>query len=483
MAPVDARTVGRYAIHGEIASGGMATVYLGRLLGAAGFARTVAIKRMHPALAKDPEFVSMFVDEARLAAQIHHPNVVSTLDVVARDGELFVVMEYVHGESLASLVRSTRARGARLPARVALRIVADVLAGLHAAHEARSDHGEPLGIVHRDVSPQNVLVGAEGVTRIIDFGVAKAAGRLQTTRDGQLKGKISYMSPEQLLGESVDRRSDIYSASVVLWEILTGERLFQGDNEGNTVHRVLLGGVRPPSEVVDSVPREVDAIVLKGLERKARDRFATARDMGHALDALHPAPAHEVTDWVKGTASETIGARAKQVSQVETGLLEATQVLGGGALVPRTRSDVAPAAARLVVRTAEAEGGAPPPRPRRRAVWVVAVAAVGVVTLLYARARSPSPSLSPPPPPIASQTAAAAPPDTAPPAPASAPETTSSSAPASKPVTTARGAARTRAPAAKPPAADTPPRNCNPPFTVDDNGVRTYKRECVAGKP
>jgi serine/threonine protein kinase len=215
--------IGRYALSEEIAHGGMATVHIGRLRGSAGFARTVAIKRPHPQYARDPEFVAMFVDEARLAARIHHPNVVSTLDVVAREGELFLVMEYVQGESLSRLVHLARQRRERVPEPMVASIVAGVLHGLHAAHEARGEGGELLGLVHRDVSPQNVLVGTDGVARVLDFGVAKAAGRIHTTRNGELKGKLAYMSPEQLCGE-VTRMTDVYAAGVVLWEALAGAR-------------------------------------------------------------------------------------------------------------------------------------------------------------------------------------------------------------------------------------------------------------------
>src|SRR5277367_6635205 len=199
MSPGDAasRIVGRYAIFDAIASGGMASVHFGRLIGPAGFSRTVAIKRLHESFALDPEFVSMFMDEARLAARIRHPNVVPTRDIVALEQELLLVMEYVPGESLSLLLK--RARLARKP--VPIPIVADIimqaLSGLHAAHEAVGEAGEPLCIVHRDVSPQNILVGTDGVARVLDFGVAKAIGTMHQTRAGQVKGKIRYMAPEQ----------------------------------------------------------------------------------------------------------------------------------------------------------------------------------------------------------------------------------------------------------------------------------------------
>src|SRR5689334_6854534 len=206
---------GRYAIGVEIASGGMATIHLGRLIGPVGFSRTVAIKKLHPQLAKDPQFTTMFLDEARLAARIHHPNVVQTLDVVAQGGEVFLVMDYVAGESLAAIQRRTAARGEPIPMQIAVTVITDMLHGLHAAHEATNEHGEPLHIVHRDVSPHNILVGADGISRVLDFGIAKAIGRLHNTREGQIKGKLAYMAPELIRAGQVTRRTDIFVAAVV----------------------------------------------------------------------------------------------------------------------------------------------------------------------------------------------------------------------------------------------------------------------------
>src|SRR5262245_60378789 len=232
------RTAGRYVLYDEIASGGMGSVYLGRLEGPGGFSRTIAIKRMHPHLAKDPEFAAMFLDEARVAARIAHPNVASTLDVVHWEGQLLVVMEYIHGQSLAKLMSELRAAGKRVSLPVAISVIVDVLHGLHAAHEAKTPTGVPLDVVHRDVSPQNVLAGLAGLARLLDFGVAKASSQLPSTKDGRIKGKLAYMAPEQLMREPIDRRTDIFSASVVLWESLVGKRLFSGDSEGDTVTRI-----------------------------------------------------------------------------------------------------------------------------------------------------------------------------------------------------------------------------------------------------
>ncbi len=324
-----ARVVGRYALYAEIAAGGMATVHIGRLLGPVGFSRTVAIKRLHPQFAKDPEFVSMFLDEARLAARIRHPNVVPTLDVVATQGELFLVMDYVQGESLSRLVRGARESGQRIPPRIVATIMSGALHGLHAAHEARNERGEPLGIVHRDISPQNILVGTDGVPRVLDFGVAKAGGRLQTTREGQLKGKLAYMAPEQLSGH-VTRQTDIYAAAVVLWEALAGKRLFSGENEAAILGKVLNGVIRPPSHIFldptrthESVPmhgvEELDRITLRGLDRDPTKRFQTAREMAVAVErCIGLASPSEVGEWVEQWASETLTSRAARIAEIES---------------------------------------------------------------------------------------------------------------------------------------------------------------------
>ncbi len=310
--------IGRYALFSPIAAGGMATVHLGRLLGPVGFARTVAIKRLHAEYARDPEFVSMFLDEARLAARIRHPNVVPTLDVVATKGELFLVMEYVQGESLSRLVKSANEAGKRIPVRMVVSILSGALQGLHAAHEATDERGASLGIVHRDVSPQNILVGADGMTRVLDFGVAKASGRMQTTREGQIKGKLSYMPPEQLHSETLSRRADIYAASVVMWEALTGQRLFRGDTESIVLARILNGEVSPPSKVAPELPPELDALVMRGLSRDPNARFATAREMALALDkCVAPASLAEMSEWLETAAGSMLTERAAKVKAIE----------------------------------------------------------------------------------------------------------------------------------------------------------------------
>jgi serine/threonine-protein kinase len=364
--------VGRYRLYHAIGSGGMATVHLGRLLGAEGFGRTVAIKRLRAQSASEPGVVQAFLDEARLATRIRHANVVATIDAVTEGGEAFLVMEYVEGESLASLVRRGAPDG--IPAPVAVAIVIGALRGLHAAHDAVSESGDPLNLVHRDVSPQNILVGVDGVARVLDFGIAKALGRQQTTRNGELKGKLAYMAPEQLMGAGVTRRTDVFAAGIVLWELLTGRRLFGGEHEGETVNRALSAVVEPPSNVSPRAPRELDPIVLRALDRDLTKRYATAEQMAAELEkAMPPAPASVVGEWTRRVASDALEARARKVREVE---LHSTTSRPTGAtveaseLVPVGATDAAtlPIVATTVQRA-----------PRRR--WI---AVVGLAVVLFA---------------------------------------------------------------------------------------------------
>lgn len=320
-------SLGRYTLHAELASGGMASVHLGRLAGDAGFGRTVAIKRLHPQYAKDPDFVRMFLDEARLAARIHHPNVVPTLDVVAESGELFLVLEYVRGESLSTLARTlqAQAQGEKMPIPVATSIIVGALNGLEAAHDARDARGEPLHIIHRDISPQNVMVGADGVARLLDFGVAKARARLSTTLDGHLKGKIAYMAPEQLRGE-VSQQSDVYAVGVVLWELLTGRRLFSADNETQLMVLVERGEIAPPSAFHAGVPAELDRICARALAKDPNYRYPSAIAMAQDLDrSTEVASSMRVTDWMNKVAGPALEAQSKLVAELESGFKEASR--------------------------------------------------------------------------------------------------------------------------------------------------------------
>ena len=259
----------------------MATVFLGSLEGALGFRQLVAIKRLHPHLVEDPGFREALLAEARLAAGIHHANVVDVRDVEAVGDAVQLVMDYIEGASLGELVRACASEGRHLPAGVAVRVVLDACAGLHAAHELTGDTGRALGLVHRDVSPQNVLVGIDGVARVTDFGIAKC---IETSDPGtsreSLKGKVGYMAPEYVRGETVDRRVDVFALGVVLWEALCGRRLFRGQSDAETLERVLSATVPPVSEVSPELA-PLDAVVARALHRDPALRFPTTEAMAH----------------------------------------------------------------------------------------------------------------------------------------------------------------------------------------------------------
>jgi serine/threonine-protein kinase len=288
-------------------------------MGPVGFSRTVAIKRLHPQFTADQEFVSMFLDEARLAARVTHPNVVSTLDVIESDNELMLVMDYIQGESLARLLAALRAKRMRLPYKMIGAIISGILSGLHAAHEAKNERGDWLGIVHRDMSPHNVMVGADGVVKVLDFGVAKAVGRAQNTRSGIFKGKLAYAAPEQLTDGQVDRRVDVYASSVILWEMIAGKRMFRAESDFELFDLVRSGKIEPIQHVVADMPPGLADVVARGLAREPKNRFTTAHAMAVALDhALPQASLREMADWVSSIAGETLNLRAKQLEDVET---------------------------------------------------------------------------------------------------------------------------------------------------------------------
>ena len=321
--------VERYAVYDEFAAGGMATVHFARLNGAQGFRRTVAVKRLLPHLTRDHDFALMLIDEARLASRVRHHNVVATLDVVQTADELLLVMEYVHGESLAKLARWSAERHEAIPVAIAAAIVCDALHGLHAAHEAKDEQGAALGLVHRDVSPQNVLVGLDGITRIADFGVAKAAGRVQSTRDGAIKGKLAYMAPEQISGSEVSRVSDVFAAAIVLWEVLTAERLFAGANQAETVFKVMSAPIPRPSTRRPGLSQALDEIVLRGLERDPALRYQTAQEMALALERAAPSVRpSEIASWVERVVADRLAPRGRILSAIE-GSAEAPEIETG----------------------------------------------------------------------------------------------------------------------------------------------------------
>ena len=530
------QTLGRYAIFGELASGGMASVHLGRMLGPVGFSKTVAIKRMHPHLSRDPEFVTMFLDEARLAARIQHPNVVPTLDVVTAGGALFLVMEYVQGETLRHLLKAARNKNLHVSPRIAGAILVNALHGLHAAHIARDERGQALEVVHRDVSPQNIMVGVDGVARVLDFGVAKAAGRLQNTQGGQLKGKLAYMAPEQVRGGLVDRRTDVYAATIVLWEALTGRPLLRGESEVEVLAMAMAAEFSPPSSVAPGLTPEIDAVVMRGLARNSSDRFQTARDFAIAIErATGVASPFEVAEWVELVGAEALALRALRVREMEsTTSLRAlsdvsltsdgrepnpdtsshSDVLRGGG--SGMRAGPAPHGYGSGMTGSAAYAGPvpdpPPSSTSRSAVPVLfaiamlfAVGALGVVgaLIMVRRALPPAAIANPQEPPAMASTATApiatVPPYTPPATPiATATIPTTTAAPlvptlptmatataAPIPVATAVPTAITTSAAAatattRPvPPAPAPKKNCDSPVFVDKDGIKHIKPECM----
>ncbi len=280
--------LGTYEVLAELKRGGMATLYLGKRSGPAGFSRHVAIKVLKDHLASQGELVKMFIDEARIASRIDHPNVVRIEELGEDQGRFFLVMEYVHGAALSEALTKLSVLQRRLQPATAVALVMAAAEGLHAAHETRDDAGKLLNVVHRDVSPQNILVGVGGEVKVIDFGVAKARDRLHTTEAGSgLKGKLRYMAPEQLQRGPLDRRADLYALGVVLWEMLTMRRLFQGASDPQVVQRVLEGHLPPPSAYVD-VPLSVESVVMRALSRDPSDRPETGRALREQLKAALP---------------------------------------------------------------------------------------------------------------------------------------------------------------------------------------------------
>jgi serine/threonine protein kinase len=470
------RPLGRYLLGGELASGGMATVHIGRLEAELGFSRVVAIKHLHPQYARDPDFVSMLLDEARLACRIRHANVVPVLDVVIDESELFLVMEYVAGESLASLLRCAAARGQEVPVNVALALAIGILEGLEAAHQARDEDGQPLCIVHRDVSPQNVLVGLDGLPRLLDFGIAKAVGRTQTTRNNELKGKLAYMAPEQLARAEVDARADVFAASIVLWEMLTGQRLFATGDEVSTCVRVATLEIPAAGSLV-AVPAGLDAVLMRGLSRDVASRWQTARAMSIALQDLGgAASAGEVASWL-GTLEAPTLIRARQLiescGQGRSRRHSAPSALASDHPLVRIaqRAEAAEAPTRIVAEPAS------PAQPERRSRHVgLAALAIACAGALWLGTR-PQPSQPAPRAalPVARPAVVQA---VAPVEEQAILATTTTPEPVVVKPEAPRSHARKRADKPHAPRAHAAD-DCAVPFLLDETGVRIPKRHCL----
>jgi serine/threonine-protein kinase len=358
-------------VYGTIAGGGMATIEYAGKATAAGTA-FVALKRPRACFARDPEFAAMFLDEARLSLRIAHANVVRTLGVLERP--LALVLEYVPGESLHDLLQLARRAEQPVPARVATALIGGVLHGLHAAHHTCGEDGAPLSIVHRDVTPGNILVGVDGVARLLDFGIAKAAGKLRATPCGEFKGKVAYVSPEQVGGGEATHRSDVYGAGLVLWEALAGRALFERAHDALTLDAIVNADVPSLCAQRCDVSPALDALVRRALCRDPRERFADAAEMARALEReVGVAGQSSVIDWLDQLAGERLRERAERLQALR--MAEARSVLddaasvaaadGGGTVVSRPRTTVVLAEPqRLALQRASSQPSAAGPMPR-----------------------------------------------------------------------------------------------------------------------
>jgi serine/threonine-protein kinase len=322
-------TIGPYELLFRAGEGGMATVWAARRTGSRGFRQIVAIKALSDSLRNDADGRAMFLDEARTVARITHPNVGQVLDYGEDGGRPYLVMEWIEGETLARIASARRTRTCCLPLRWVLHVASAACAGLHAAHEARDDDGELLNLVHRDVSPQNVMVTFDGVTKVVDFGVAKSRRRVQVTRVGVIKGKTGYFSPEQIAGRELDRRSDIFSFGILLYVLVTDHHPFRGRSAIDTVQNISTREPFPPRMLIPDVPPALDALILRALAKDPADRFPTAAELGRELERVSmdlggPLPAREIGAQVEamlpGLARFRRARLARAAEQLDSGV-------------------------------------------------------------------------------------------------------------------------------------------------------------------
>jgi eukaryotic-like serine/threonine-protein kinase len=357
----DTSTAQRYRVIEKLESGGMAEVFRAESKGLEGFRKQVAIKRVLPHLGRNSKFISMFLDEARLSAQLSHSNCVQVFDIGVRDDAYFIVMEFVDGASLKAIATSVSGKGQTLPIPMAAYLAHEICKGLSYAHDLPDRTGEPLGLVHRDVSPPNVLVTKHGEVKIVDFGLAKARSQLEPSEPGIIKGKFAYLSPEAALGDEVDCRADIFAVGIILWELLASRRLFAGDSDVQILHKVQAAKVTPISQINRRVPPELERIVHRALAGHRDERYATARELGQDLSHFmfrfaQPVSGYDIATIVQATMREKENARLAQGSfihrLIEEALLEFTSLRADGA--PAT--DAGPLAAELFVDAAHPPG-------------------------------------------------------------------------------------------------------------------------------
>jgi eukaryotic-like serine/threonine-protein kinase len=391
---------GRYEALFKIASGGMAEVFAARIRGEAGFEKLVAVKRMLPHLAEDEQFVTMFLDEARLAVHVSSPHVVQTLDLGrAEDGALYIVMELVVGSALSTLVRDVRRANQRVPIPIAVELIAQAAQGLDDAHEAVTPTGHHLGIVHRDVSPHNILVGADGRARVTDFGIARAMMRRTATAAGELKGKFAYFSPEQAEGKPLDRRADIFALGIVAWEAIMARRLFSGDDSMEILNKVKTQEIPLLHEIDEAVPHAVSVAIARALKRPVGERYATAAEMAHALrEALRPAPtAKEISRWVNDAGGETLN-RVRSMMDVALGGDDNALTIARPSAPPPKKQELVTTHLTLVEQTGTVNATMTTTseielRRRSKAPLVVAaLVLLGVAGGIYYASRTPAPA-------------------------------------------------------------------------------------------
>ncbi len=503
--------IGRYTLHERIAAGGMASVYLGSLTGAADFSRLVAIKRMHPQFAADETFVARFRNEAWLNARLFHPSIVQTFDVVQWDDELLLVMEYVDGVTLKALCTDASAASEILPLNVTAGILVPVLHGLHAAHEATDDDGRPLRIVHRDFSPHNIIIGRDGHAKVLDFGIAKSHTDQQVTSVGHLTGKFAYLSPEQIQGRSLDRRTDIFAAGIVLWETLAGRRLFRAPDvsEAAIIDRVLNEPVLAPSRFNPAVPKKLDRIVLRALQRDPENRYGSARELALELEGIAPlATPSTIGDCVARLCPSRLEERSRRLAGTRRASLRPPPA----AVVEGTEIPTAMLGPVSRVSSLPDEASTPaelePHRGRwwtRARHWGGAVVFAGVAIALYVYLSRPLSGAGAPvrasTPPAAAPVFVERPEPITLPVAVEQPEdhgvlvesTDGLAAPLSAPNETAIASSRTRdtTPVLPPrgesegksvresPAPRTPVLDCDPPTYLDLDGIRHFKDGCI----
>ncbi len=347
MSEQNPQMLGRYQLLALLATGGMAEIYLARQTGIGGFQKLVVVKKILPHLARDERFVEMFFDEARIAAQLNHPNVVQIYDLGKADDDYFIAMEYLEGESLGLLVKASYEAKQTLTPALAAGITAQVCDGLHFAHHFQDEMGQPQKIVHRDVSPHNVIAMFNGVVKVVDFGIAKAASQMHQTRIGTLKGKLTYMSPEQCRGKPVDGRSDIFCLGVVFWELLTRKRLFKRESEPAIITAIIVDEIPQVLDVKSDVPEGLAAIAMKALEKNAGNRFQTAGEMSQALrewirKSGQVAGTHEIAAFMKAVFADRARTKQKLLEEIKSRGADGVSL---GVLKPETSESV-PSASR-----------------------------------------------------------------------------------------------------------------------------------------